>query len=247
VTVRPYISLGVFISFCCFPLWAKSSPREVHNELPAPYSLQAVVLGQSVSLSWQWQMPEQRPLFLEFGFEVKRSDGKIFSASGTTYTDNRLAAGDYTYLVRARGITKEKRKRVMYISDWSEPVSATIQWTCRRPPVISLKVESTQKAYQSIPSLRFHITGQVTVEDGCTLGAVKYHLDTGTGIAHDGLLPVDPRGHFDTFINAFGPDDEIPSGNTTFSITALADDEAGPTISDVFTIEVELRNPFAPR
>jgi hypothetical protein len=244
VKIRILLSVGVLCSIVRGTAIARE--REIHNELPAPYNLQRVVLGQSVSLSWQWQVPEQRPLFLEFGFEVKRNDGKVFFVPETAYVDHQLAAGDYSYTVRARGITKEKRKRVTYLSDWSEPMAATIKMTCPRPPVISLKVESTKRNYESIPSLRFHITGQAAVENGCTLGPVKYHLDTGTGIAHDGPLPVDAQGHFDTFINAFGPDDEIPTGNTTFSISAITDDEAGQTISDIFTVEVELRNPYAP-
>ncbi len=132
------------------------------------------------------------------------------------------------------------------MSDWSEPATGIIKTVCAGPPAVTLSVEQTQKAYASVSSLRFHLKGQAMVDAGCTLGPVNYHLDTGTGIAHGGPLPIDAHGHFDTFVNAFGPEDEIPAGRVSFAITATASDEAGPNTSDVFTVDVDLQNPFAP-
>jgi hypothetical protein len=219
---------------------------DVRNELPAPYNLQAVVLKKTITLTWQWARPEELPIFKEFGFEVKRGDGKIFHASGTSYADADLPPGSYSYSVRVRGLSKEKGKRITYVSDWSEQASGTIQSTCSRAPTVELTVEPAQKAYSSIPSLRFHMKGKVTVEAGCTVVSAHYHLDTGTGINHGGNLPVDAQGRFDTFVDAFGPDDEVPSGRASFAVTVTAEDEAGPVTSDVFTLDVELRNPYAP-
>src|SRR5207247_11027706 len=105
----------------------------------------------------------------------------------------------------------EKHRKVTYVSDWSEPASGTIKTSCSNPPSIIFNVEPTQKAYSSIPSLRFRLSGKVSVEQNCTLGKVSYHLDTGAGIAHGGPLQVDTQGRFDTFVNAFGPEDEIPA------------------------------------
>jgi hypothetical protein len=59
-------------------------------------------------------------------------------------------------------------------------------------------------------------------------------------------LKLDSKGQFDTFVNAFEPEDEIPSGRATFNITAVAVDEAGPSTSDAYSVEMELENPFAP-
>lgn len=240
------MSRRLFLSLwlCGIACWAA---EEVRNELPAPSNLQAVVLKKTISLTWQWQAPEELPVFTDFGYEIKRQDGKTFRTSAVSWTDSGLAPGAYTYRVRARGAAKEKGGRVAYVSDWTGPVGGEIKGSCPRPPSIELTVEPTQKAYSSIPTLRFHIQGRATVDPGCALGAMTYHLDTGTGIVHTGPLPVKDRGRFDTFVNAFGPDDEIPSGRTSFSITASAEDEAGPAISSVYTVDVELQNPFAPR
>ncbi len=224
--------------------WAK--PQEIRNELPAPYNLQLIVLKKTLTLTWQWPRPEALPVFTPFGYEVKRSDGKTFLAPNTTYADARLPPGAYTYAVRARGIRKEKGKRVTYVSDWSESVEGVLKDACSRPPTVEMNVEPTQKAYTSIPSLRFHITGRASVENACTLGNVRYHLDTGTGIIHSGALPVDTQGRFDAFVSAFGPEDEIPAGRVSFAITATAENEAGPTTSGAYTIDVNLQNPFAP-
>jgi hypothetical protein len=236
-----HLLLSVFL-LAASSIWA----ADVRNELPAPTSLTAVVLPKTITLTWQWPRPEELPIFKEFGYEVKRSDGKTFRVKGTAYQDINLVPGMYSYVVRVRGVSKEKGKLITYISDWTERVSGTIHPSCPRPPTVELTVEPTQRSYASIPSLRFHITGKATVDDGCTLGNVSYHLDTGTGIAHTGPLTVDAKGHFDTFVNAFGPEDEITAGHASFAFTVTAEDETGPVTSDVFNLDMELRNPYAP-
>jgi len=242
-----HLHFAICLLTFALPLAASAkSHDDVRNELPSPFSLQAVVLKKTISITWQWQPPEERPVFSEFGYEVKRQDGKLFRPEGTTFSDSDLAPGSYSYLVRARGSVKEKGKIVTYVSDWTGPAGGDIKTSCPRPPTIELSIEPTQKKYSSIPSLRFHMHGHASVDPGCTLSAISYHLDTGTGILHSGPLPVDDRGRFDTFVNAFGPEDEIPSGLARFSITATAEDEAGPTTSSAYTIDMELENPFAP-
>jgi hypothetical protein len=236
----------LLLSLFLFAPAGRTWAADVRNELPAPINLSAVVLTHTITLTWQWPRPEELPVFKEFGYEVKRSDGKTFRAKDTTFADVALAPGTYSYIVRVRGDTKEKSKRITYVSDWTERVSGTIQASCPRAPTVELAVEPTQKAYSSIPSLRFHIRGKATVDSGCTLGNVSYHLDTGTGIVHNGPLTVDPQGHFDKFVNAFGPEDEIPTGHASFSFTVTAEDEVGPVTSDAYTLEMELRNPYAP-
>ena len=233
-----------FITIFYLPLTTFAA--DVRNELPAPTSFSAIVLTKTITLTWQWPRPEELPVFKELGYEVKRSDGKIFRVKDTSYLDANLSPGTYSYVVRVRGLTKEKGKPITYVSDWTESVSGTIKVSCPRPPTVELTVEPTQKAYSSIPSLRFHIKGTATVDSGCTLGNISYHLDTGTGIAHNGPLTVDPEGRFDKFVNAFGPEDEIPVGRASFSFTVTAEDEAGPATSDAFTLDMELRNPYAP-
>jgi hypothetical protein len=219
---------------------------DVRNEMPAPYNLQAVVLNKTITLSWQWPRPEELPIFKEFGYEVKRSDGKTSIVPGTTFSDTNLAPGTYSYTVRVHALAREKGKKITYVSDWTGQAKGTIQASCSRAPAIELTVEPTQKAYSSVPSLRFHMKGKISVDPGCSIVSAHYHLDTGTGITHGGDLTVDPQGHFDNFVNAIGPDDEVPAGKISFSVTATAEDEAGPVTSDAYTLDVELRNPFAP-
>src|SRR5258706_4915349 len=187
--------LSLFALATC--AWAKPS-EVVRNELPAPFNVQAVVLKKTITLTWQWPRPESLPIFTQFGYEIKRGDGKLFMAPSTTYADDKPAPGSYSYIIRVRGLAKEKGKKVTYVSDWSEPMTGVIQSVCAEPPKITLAVEQTQNAYTSVSSLRFHVKGQATVEAGCTLGSVNYHLDTGTGIAHGGPLSGDLRGRFDT-------------------------------------------------
>src|ERR1700687_5194474 len=158
-------------AICLLPCRSVSAASE-RNELPAPYNLQAIVLKKTITLTWQWPRPEELPVFKEFGYELKRSDGKTFVVPVTIYTDVNLAPGFYSYTVRVRGLAKEKGKRVIYVSDWSEHASGTIKTACPRPPIIELSVEPTQKAYSSIPTLRFHVKGKASVESGRTLGTV---------------------------------------------------------------------------
>jgi hypothetical protein len=242
------MSRRLFLSFFLLSAcaWAKPPADTERNELPAPFNLQAVVLQKTITLTWQWPRPEELPAFTQLGYEVKRSDGKTFQVNGTSYADSNLLPSSYTYVVRVRGVAKEKGKKVTYVSDWSEPAAGVVKTSCAGPPTIQLSVEQTQKTYSSVTALRFHLKGLASVDGSCQLGSVKYHLDSGTGIAHGGPLPVDSKGRFDTFINAFGPDDEIPSGHVSFAISATAENEAGPTTSDVYSVDVDLQNPFAP-
>jgi len=237
--------MTIWIVLFLFPL-CSAFAEDVRNELPTPFGLQAVVLKKTITIAWQWQPPEELPVFSEFGYEIKRQDGKIFRAAGTTFADTGLVPGSYTYEVRARGQSKVKGKRVTYVSDWAGPAGGDIKTSCAKPPALELTVEPTQPRYGSVASMRFHLQGHTSVESGCTLETVKYHLDTGTGIAHSGPLSVDAKGHFDAFVNAFEPEDEIPSGKTSFTISATAEDEAGPTTPSAYSIDVELENPFAP-
>ncbi len=121
--------------FCAFalrchsPAWAVDGAR---NELPAPFNLQAVVLEKTITLSWQWPRPEELPAFTQLGYEVKRNDGKTFLAMDTTYADSNLVPSTYSYVVRVRGLAKEKGKKVTYVSDWSEPAGGTIKTHLRR-------------------------------------------------------------------------------------------------------------------
>jgi len=241
-----YVTFAICLLTFALPSASTAFAEDVRDELPTPTNLQAVVLKKAITLSWAWQAPEELPAFTEFGYEIKRQDGKTFRAPATTWIDAELAPGTYGYMVRARGMTKEKEKPVIYVSDWAGPVDGTIKFTCQRPPTIELSAEPTQKQLSSISSLRFHLQGQASVDKGCTLETVTYHLDTGAGVVHTGSLAVDDKGHFDTFVNAYGPEDELPTGHETFSITAKAEDEAGPTTSNAYSLDLDLKNPYAP-
>jgi hypothetical protein len=48
-------------------------------------------------------------------------------------------------------------------------------------------------------------------------------------------------------VDALGPEDEMPSGNVRFTVTAQAENEAGSTTSDAYDLSLELQNRFAPR
>jgi len=219
-------------------------------DLPAPFSVQSVTLKDSVAISWEWPTPEVMPSLVSFGFEIQRQDGKIFVVAGRSFTDTDVAIGSYTYVVRVRGESKSKthgQRYLSHLSDWSAPVNASLTRTCADPPQVTLSVETTEKKYASVPSLRMHLIGDALVPEGCHLLKTSYHLDTGTGIEHSGALETDANGHIDAFINAIGPDDEVPSGIASFAVSATAEDEAGPTTSSVYTIDVELENPYAPK
>lgn len=228
---------------------AKPAPLAEVNDLPVPYNVQAVTLKQAITLTWQWQSPEQKPNFLEFGFEVRRQDGRSTIVPELTYVDQGLPFGSYTYRVRTHGLIKENGKRVTHVSDWSEPVSGTIKVTCTGAPTIELRVQPIQRAAINggAPSLRLHLAGQAQVPEGCNLSKVSYHIDSGTGIMHNGLVKTKPDGRFDEFVDALGPEDEVPSGTALFSITATAEDEAGPTTSDAFTVQLRQQGRYEPR
>ena len=203
------------ICLCHLPC-SSAFAEDVRNELPTPSNLQAIVLKKAITLSWAWQAPEELPVFTDFGYEIKRQDGKMFRASATTWIDADLAPGTYGYMVRARGMTKEKGKPVIYVSDWSGPVDGTIKFTCPRPPTIELSVEPTQKKLRLHSVIALSPQGRGDCGQGCTLEAVTYHLDTGAGVVHTGSLTVDAKGHFDQFVNAYGPEDEFPPATKVF-------------------------------
>jgi hypothetical protein len=246
------LSLGLWALSFCSTIDAKmrlpqgKAQGTVVNDLPVPYNLQAVLLNKAVTLRWKWQPPDLIPDFDNFGYEVKRKDGKTAMVSDTVYSDVGLAFGTYSYVVRVRGDTKENGRHITHVSDWSEPAEATIKVACSRAPSITLAVESTRKSYSAIPSLRLHLTGGTHVPEGCTLTGVTYLLDTGMGITHSGTLKTDAQGRFDDVVEAIGPDDEVPAGSATFTVSATAEDEAGPTTSDGYSITVDLQNKFAP-
>ena len=217
------------------------------NDQPVPYNLQSVVTTHAVTLTWQWQAPEQQTLFRNFGFDVRRQDGKSHVVSGTTFSDMDLEVGSYTYRVRVLAGAKENGKSLTHVSEWSEPASAAIKTVCQGPPLIEMRVEPTKRRYSAIPSLRLHLTGTVQIPDGCALSNADYHIDSGTGIPRTGPIPVDTKGAFDTFVDAVGPDDEVPSGGATFTITAGALDEAGPVTSNATTIHLQPQDRFAPK
>src|SRR5882724_7536733 len=119
-------SLAIFY-FLLSPYAVCAKERgDVRNELPAPINLSAVGLTKSITLTWQWPRPEELPVFKEFGYEVKRSDGKTFRAKDASFVDANLSPGTYSYMVRVRGVTKEKGKLITYVSDWTERASGTI-------------------------------------------------------------------------------------------------------------------------
>jgi hypothetical protein len=234
------------LAFLPLLLHAKKGIPE-RAEFMAPVNVQAVTLKNAISVSWEWKKPETLRVYKEIGFDVKRSDGKMFYTKVTAFQDNDLPPGAYSYSTRVRALVKEKGKSLYLVSDWSETVGGKIVAVCPGPPKIELSVIPTQKVYSSIPSLRFRLQGTVLMDKACTLSWAKYHLDTGRGIAHSGTLKVDKMGKYDAFVNALGPEDEIPTGVASFSVSVTAENESGPSTSDVYTLDVALQNPYAPR
>jgi hypothetical protein len=234
-----------YLLFTPYALDAKASV-EVRNELPAPINLQAVVLQNTITLTWQWPRPEVLPIFKEFGYEVQRQDGKTILVPGTTYADESLVPGTYAYRVRVRGMRKEKGKRVVSVSDWVGPVSGSLLAKCEHAPSVELALKPAQEKYGSIPSLRMRLTGRVIMESACRLGPVSYHLDSGTGTPRNGALMVDSQGRFSTLVNVVDPDDAIPPGPLHFEVTVTAQNEIGTTTTPPYAVDVDLRNPFAP-
>jgi hypothetical protein len=216
------------------------------EDMAAPYNLQAVVDNHTVSLGWSWDAPDPSPTFLSFGYEIIRDTAVIAIVSQTAFTDFAVPIGSHTYKVRAKGESKDLGKRIAHYSAWSEPTDVTIKQTCAGPPVLELKVEPNKTVYRGIPALRLHFVGDVSVPAGCQLEKINYHIDNGISTPRTGPLDPDAKGHFDEYIDAMGPDEEPINGNATYSINASAKDEAGETISSVFTIDLQQANPFAP-
>ena len=242
------LKLLIAMVFClAVSAQAAKHPEKAVEDLPPPYNVQAATLHKTITLNWDWQPPEQKPQFTEFGFEVLRNDGQSRMASATTYSDFDLAVGTYSYRVRARGGSKEGGKRALHVSAWSEPAGGAVVLTCGGPPRIQLQVEPTKRTYSAIPSLRMHLVGDVRLPEGCSLTQLNYHLETDTGIHHSGPLKANGHGHFDDYVDALGPDDEVPAGQASFTVTATAEDELGPVTSNAYTITIELQNPYAPK
>lgn len=248
IASRALLPLSLTLIALSFPAEAKSSnsaPASV-LDLPTPFNLQSVVLNRAVTLKWEWQRPEHLPAFQHFGFEVLRDDKALATVSGTTFSDMSAAWGKHTYKVRVRGGAKERGRKVDHVSDWSEPTTVTVVVTCEQAPVISLTVTPTKRSYASIPALRMRLTGQASVPAGCHVSKGAYHIDSGTGITKTGPLRLDDQGRFDEYIDALGPEDELPAGRTEFVITTSAESEAGPATSSAYTVGLELQNPYAP-
>lgn len=216
------------------------------NDLPAPFNLQAQAENRSVVLHWEWQPPEQQPLFTDFGYEILRADGQTFVTDRREYADTDLEFGTYTYRVRVRGGAKDHGRRLEHVSAWSEPASAILRLSCTAAPRIELQAEATQKSYSSIPSLRLHLKGRAAAPEGCTVSQVMYHIDSGTGLPKTGPLKVDAQGRFDEFVDAIGPEDEVPEGEAIFSVTVTAQDEAAAATSNAYSVSLRLQNKFAP-
>jgi hypothetical protein len=229
----------------------KLAPANLSGEtvvdLPAPYNLQAATAKRDVSLSWEWDAPTGQAEFLSFGYEVMRGTIVIAIVPRTAYTDLNVPIGTHTYKIRAKGGSKELGKRRARYSSWSEPASTSIKLTCAGPPAITLKVVPTKKIYGSIPALRLHFTGSVVSPEACTTDKVQYRIDSGLSTARVGPITLDAKGRFDEFIDAMGPEDETITGSATFQISVTAQNEAGGSVSDVFAIDLERENPFAPK
>lgn len=217
------------------------------EDLPAPYQVRAVVVNQSITLNWEWHAPDPGPVFENFGYEVFRDSVVIAIVGTTSYSDFNLPPGSYTYQVRAKGGSREMGKPVAHMSAWSEPVDGKIQSACLGAPTIQLTVEPTQKVYGSIPALRLHFKGQVTVPKGCKVSKAMFHIDSGLSSERAGPIFLDPQGNFDEYIDAMDASDEHITGNATFKAFVTAKDEAGDAASPVFNLDMNRRDPFAPK
>ncbi len=250
------VLLVVFAVSCGLaPLGAASklkiAPKDlkgsVVEDLSAPFQVRAVVLNQAITLSWEWHAPDPGPVFENFGYEVFRDSAVIAIVGTTSYSDFNLQPGSYTYQVRAKGGSREMGKQMAHMSAWSEPAEGTIQSACLGAPTIQLTVEPTQKVYGSIPALRLHFKGQVTAPKGCKVSKAMFHIDSGLSSERSGPLFLDPKGNFDEYIDAMDASDEHITGNATFKAFVTAKDEVGDAASPVFNIDMDRRNPFAPK
>ncbi len=217
------------------------------EDLAAPYNLQAVVLNRTVTLNWAWDPLDPGPQFLSFGYEVLRDSAVIAIVPKTAFTDFGVPVGSHVYQVRAKGGAKQSGKKVAHFSASSEPAGAEIKQTCAGPPTIQLSVEPTKKQYGAIPALRLHFVGDATVPEGCQLGPVLFHIDSGLSTERSGPLSPGTKGHFDEFIDAMTASDEPITGAATFAVSVTAKDEAGGSTSSVFSIDLQKENQFAPK
>lgn len=233
---------------CSWGAFAAKAPAvEMVVDEPTPANLQAMVTAHHVALTWDWRSPDEQPAFERRGFEVRRQDGKLVFVQVLKYDDFDLAPGSYSYQVRVRADARFKKHSVIHLSDWSAPVEAVIQTACTAAPQVRLLVQPTRPTYASVASLRIRLWGDIQVPEGCAIVHPSYHVDAGTGAPRSGALHPDPHGHFDEFIEALDPDEELPSGPATFDITASAEDEAGTATSSAYSLTIELQNPYAPR
>ncbi len=223
-------------------------PLAAPGGLLPPFNVQAVVLGNKVTLHWQWQAPTPAPVFDAFAFYVSRGSTTIGTVTETSFVDSDLGFGTYTYRVRAQGYMKSRKKGTVLASEWSEPAEGLVKVLCSAAPQVTLTAEPLKTSYRgSIPSLRIRLRGDTQVPAGCSLTKLTYTVDSGRGIQHQGALSVDAHGHFDDFIDAIQSTDEPPTDDTTFTVAVVAEDEAGPTTSNAYQITIRLQNPYAPQ
>lgn len=239
------VSCCLLLAACCSLSEAKSHVETV-TDLPPPFNLQATVLNRTVTLNWQWQPPDLSPKFSHLSYEVLRDSAPVKSVDKTSFTELDVAIGSHTYRVRTQGESKENGKTVLHISDWSEPAAVLISLACSQPPAITLRVDPIKPPSGEAFSLRLHFVGDVKVPAGCNVGAVLYHIDTGTGTPLSGDLKLDQHNHFDQFAQALGSEDESFSGRALINVTVTAADELGTTTSNVFTLDIQPQNPYAP-
>jgi len=230
------------------PLPSLAKGATLVQDVPEPFNLQAVVKKRGVALSWEWQPPEMQPLYLDWGYEIFRTDGVRDVVGIPAYQQQDLEPGTYTYKVRIRGSAKEHGKRIVHVSAWSEPVEAKVVSACRLIPRILMDVKPTRPKFESIASVRVRLTGQVVSAEGCTLPTrIGYRIDAHTGASHTGSIPVNANNRFDATVNALAEEEEVPSGEVTFTVTASAENEAGPASSDAYALSVTLENKYAPK
>lgn len=223
----------------------KETEGEMVQDLPAPFNVQKVLIRKTVALSWSWQIPEHSPDFTSFGYEVQRDSQTLVITSKLGETDFEVPPGRHVYRVRARGTFR--KDEAAHVSEWSEPMDITLTVGCEHAPIVMMKIEPTKQTYTGLPSLRVHISGEVKVPDHCSLTNLAYHIDSGMGVPRTGLLTVNDQGKFDEYVDAIGPDEELPSETTPFTFTVTAEDEIGTTTSNAYILNLQRQNPYAPQ
>ena len=224
-----------------------SPPPVAPTGLQPPFNVQAVVLGNQITLNWQWQAPNPAPVFDGFAFYVSRGTTTIATVTETSFVDSGLSFGTYTYHVRAQGYIKARKKGAVLASEWSEPAEGAVLVMCSGAPQVTFSAEPLKTAYRgSIPSLRIHLKGSVEMAKGCSLTKLNYTIDSGRGIQHTGPLKLDASGNFDDFIDAIQATDEAPADDTVFTVAVIAENEVGATTSNAYQIGIHVKNPFAP-